>query len=190
MKLSGRYKVRLVAKDFAQKFGIDYEETLAPVAKFASIRILLRLDAKYGLSVHQMDVKTACLSGQLDEDIYMAQPDGFNDTAHPDYVYKLQRSLYGLKQSTRMWNKTIDDFVLGLELKKCESDHCVYMKHDGQDMIFVALYVDDLILANSTSKMLQETKQVLSNRFEMADMVQIKYFLGIEIGQDTEAGGH
>ena len=178
-----RYKARLVAKGFAKKFGIDYEETFA-LAKFRPIRILLILAAKYGLIVYQMDVKTAFLTGKLDEDIYMAQPDGFSDTANPDYVCKLQRSLYGLKQSPRMWNKTIDDFMLGLKFKKCDSDHCVYMKRDDQDMIFVALYVDDLILASSTSKMLQETKEALNRRFEMTDMGQLKYFLGIEIDQD------
>ncbi|KAG2758739.1 Retrovirus-related Pol polyprotein from transposon TNT 1-94 [Phytophthora cactorum] len=132
-----RFKARLVAKGFLQKYGIDYDETFAPVAKFTSIRILLSLAAKYNLTLHQMDVKTAFLNGLLDEDIYMAQPDGYIDEVHPDYVCKLKRSLYGLKQSPRMWNKTIDDFMLKLGLKKCESDHCIYFKRDGQDMIFV-----------------------------------------------------
>ncbi|GMF73444.1 unnamed protein product [Phytophthora fragariaefolia] len=84
-----------------------------------------------------------------------------------------------------MWNKTIDDFMLKLGFKKCESDHCIYLKRDGQDMIFVALYVDALILASSSDKMLQDTKQALSDRFEMTDMGQLKYFLGIEIEQDV-----
>ncbi|KAG3045216.1 hypothetical protein PC122_g24659 [Phytophthora cactorum] len=135
-----------------------------------------------------MDVKTAFLNGLLDEDIYMAQPDGYIDEVHPDYVCKLKRSLYGLKQSPRMWNKTIDDFMLKLGLKKCESDHCIYFKRDGQDMIFVALYVDDLVLASSSDKMLKETKQALSDRFEMTDMGQLKYFLGMEIEQDVATG--
>ena len=94
------------------KYGVDYEETFAPVAKFTSIRILLSLAAKYSLTVHQMDVKTAFLNGLLYEDIYMSQPDGFVDEAHPNLVCNLKRSLYGLKQSPRMWNKTIDDFML------------------------------------------------------------------------------
>uniref|UniRef100_H3G5I6 Reverse transcriptase Ty1/copia-type domain-containing protein n=1 Tax=Phytophthora ramorum TaxID=164328 RepID=H3G5I6_PHYRM len=140
-----RFKARLVAKGFSQKYGIDYDETFAPVAKFTSIRIVLSLAAKYGLKLHQMDVKTAFLNGVLDEDIYMAQPDGYMDEDHPDHVCKLKRSLYGLKQSPRMWNQTIDDFMLKLEFKKCESDHCIYLKRDGQDMIFVALCVDDLV---------------------------------------------
>ena len=82
------------------------------MAKFTSIRIVLSLAAKYGLKLHQMDVKTAYLNGELDKDIYMEQPDGYVDEDHPDYVCKLKRSLYGLKQSPRMWNQTIDDFML------------------------------------------------------------------------------
>ena len=93
-----RYKARLVAKGFSQKYGVDYEETYAPVAKFTSIRIVLSLAAKYTLKLHQMDVKTAFLNGGLDEDIYMAQPDGYVDADRPEYVCKLKKSLYGLKQ--------------------------------------------------------------------------------------------
>uniref|UniRef100_H3H9M9 CCHC-type domain-containing protein n=1 Tax=Phytophthora ramorum TaxID=164328 RepID=H3H9M9_PHYRM len=183
-----RFKARLVAKGFSQKYGIDYDETFAPVAKFTSIRIVLSLAAKYGLKLHQMDVKTAFLNGVLDEDIYMAQPDGYVDEDHPDHVCKLKRSLYGLKQSPRMWNQTIDDFMLKLGFKKCESDHCIYLKRDGQDMIFVALYVDDLILASSNDELLESTKHALSKRFEMTDLGELEYFLGMEIKNDHGSG--
>ena len=129
----------MVAKVFSQKHGIDYEKTFAPVAKFTSIRILISLAAKYKLIAHQMDVKTAFLNGLLDEDIYMAQPNGFIDQSHPDFVCKLKRSLYGLKQSPRMRNKIIDEFMLTTGFKNCEADHCIYFKRDGQYIIFVAL---------------------------------------------------
>ena len=114
-----RYKARLVAKGFSQKYGVDYEETYAPVAKFTSIRIVLSLAAKYTLKLHQMDVKTAFLNGGLDEDIYMAQPDGYVDADRPEYVCKLKKSLYGLKQSPRVWNQTIDDFMIKMGFVKC-----------------------------------------------------------------------
>ena len=100
---------------FLTKHGIDYDETFAPVAKFTSIRILFSLAAKYSLMIHQMDVKTAFLNGKLEEDIYMVQLDGYVDEDHPDFVYQLQRSLYGLKQSPRMWNQNIDKFMLDLK---------------------------------------------------------------------------
>lgn len=97
-----RFEARLVAKGFSQKRGIDYDEAFAPVAKFTSIRILFSLADKYSLSVHQMDVKTAFRNGILDEGIYMAQPDGYVDEDHPDFVCQLKRSLYGVEQSSRM----------------------------------------------------------------------------------------
>ncbi|OWZ15093.1 Gag-pol Polyprotein [Phytophthora megakarya] len=148
---------------------------------------LVSLAAKYNLTVHQMDVKTAFLNGLLDEDIYMAQPDGLIDNIHPDYGCKHKRSLYKLRQSPHIWNKTIDEFMLKMGFEKCESDHCIYLKRDGQIMIFMALYVDDLIFTSS-NKMLKDTKQALSERFEMTDMGQLKYFLGIEIYHDETTG--
>lgn len=177
-----------MAKGFLQKYGVDYEETFASVAKFTSIRSLFSLAAKYGLAVHQMDVNMAFLNGSLEEDIFMMQPDGYKSQEHPDHVCHLKRSLYGLKQSPRMWNQTIDKFMIELGFKKCEADHCIYVKRDHHSMIFVALYVDDLVIASDNDKLLKSTKKALSSRFDMTDLGQLKYFLGIEIDQDAAAG--
>uniref|UniRef100_A0AAV1TB59 Reverse transcriptase Ty1/copia-type domain-containing protein n=1 Tax=Peronospora matthiolae TaxID=2874970 RepID=A0AAV1TB59_9STRA len=135
-----------------------------------------------------MDVKTAFLNGSLNEDIYMDQPDGYLDATQPDYVCKLKRSLYGLKQSPRMWNQTIDGFMIKMGFKKCESDHCIYIKRDDQDMILVVLYVDDLILVSSNNELLKSTKMALSKRFEMTDLGELDYFLGMEIKNDRKTG--
>ena len=183
-----RFKARLVAKGFSQKYGIDYDETFAPVAKFTSIRAVLSMAAKHNLKLHQMDVKTAFLNGVLGEDIFMVQPEGYVDKDHPDYVCKLKRSLYGLKQSPRMWNQTIDDFMLKIEFKKCQSDHCIYIKRTDKEMIVVVIYVDDLILASNDDELLESTKRALSERFEMTDLGELEYFLGMEIKNDRDAG--
>lgn len=183
-----RFKARLVAKGFSQKYGVDYEETFAHVAKFTLIRIVLSLATKYDLKLHQMDVKTAFLNCGLGEDIYMQQPDGYADPSRPEHVCKLKRSLYGLKQSPRIWNRTIDDFMVKMGFTKSKSDHCIYSKRSDESMIFVVLYVDDLIIASSDGILLSTTKQALSERFEMTDLGELKFFLGMEINQDSTKG--
>ncbi|GKC99382.1 retrotransposon protein, putative, ty1-copia subclass, partial [Tanacetum coccineum] len=102
------YKAHLVAKGYTQLYEVDYEETFSPVAEIRAIRILITITAFYDYEIWQMDVKTAFLNGYLDEDIYMVQPEGFVDPKHPRKVYKLQRSIYGLKQASRSWNKRFD----------------------------------------------------------------------------------
>uniref|UniRef100_A0AAV1U7S1 Reverse transcriptase Ty1/copia-type domain-containing protein n=1 Tax=Peronospora matthiolae TaxID=2874970 RepID=A0AAV1U7S1_9STRA len=183
-----RFKARLVAKGFSQKFGVDYEETFTPGAKFTLIRVVLSIAAKYGLMLHQMDVKTAFLNGSLDEDIYMDQPARYLYAKQPEYVGKLKRSLNNLKQSTRMWNQMIDEFMIKMGFNKSESDHCIYIKRDDQVKILVVLYVDDLILASSSNELLKSTKMALSTRFEMKDLGELNYFLGMEIKNDRKTG--
>ncbi|CAL8989938.1 unnamed protein product, partial [Prunus brigantina] len=108
-----RFKARLVAKGYAQKEGIDYNEVFSPVVKHSSIRILLALVAQFDLELAQLDVKTAFLHGDLEEEIYMSQPEGFKVAGKENWVCKLQKSLYGLKQSPRQWYKRFDRFMIG-----------------------------------------------------------------------------
>ena len=183
-----RFKARLVAKGFTQKEGIYYKDTFSPVSKKDSLRIIMALVAHFDLELHQMDVKTAFLNGNLDEDIYMEQPEGFAKKGNEHLVCKLKKSIYGLKQASRQWyikfNKTITSFGF----KENIVDQCIYLKVSGSKFIFLILYVDDIFLASSDLGLLGETKEYLSKNFHMVDMGEANYVIGIEIFRDQSRG--
>lgn len=181
-----RYKARLVAKGFSQKEGLDYKETFAPVAKFASIRTLLALAAHQDYEVHQMDVKTAFLNGDLDVELYMKQPEGFV-TAGQELVCKLRKSLYGLKQAGRAWFEKINAALVNMDFTPLDPDHCVYVRHQGDEVLYIVLYVDDLLLIGSSLAEIKQLKLDLSNRFEMTDLGEAQYVLGLQLSRDRSA---
>ena len=181
-----RYKARVVAKGYAQKEGIDYNETFAPVAKMTSIRTLLALAAIEDLEVHQMDVKTAFLNGDLEEEIYMDQPEGYASKGQESLVCKLSKTLYGLKQSPRAWYKKIDEYFASQGLKKSHADPNIYVLRITNGFIIIALYVDDLIIVCNNTELLLKTKSHLATRFEMKDLEEIHYILGMQITRDRE----
>jgi hypothetical protein len=179
-----KYKARLVAKGYNQRFGIDYEETYAPVAKFTSIRSVLAIGALLDLEIHQMDVKTAFLHGDLEEEIFMAIPEGVS--APEKSVCRLRRSLYGLKQSPRCWNRKIDEFLVSLDFHRLESDHSIYVRGtpNNPDFSILALYVDDLLLLTKNPATMSSLKGKLASRFEMSDCGEVSHFLGISVLRD------
>ena len=122
------FKARLVAKGFRQKEGVDYFDTYAPVARITSIRLLFALSSIYDLYIHQMDVKTAFLNGDLDEEVYMEQPEGFVLPENEKKVCKLIKSLYGLKQAPKQWHEKFDSVILSSGFKHNEADRCIYSK--------------------------------------------------------------
>jgi hypothetical protein len=174
-----RYKARLVAKGYSQVEGLDYSETFAPVAKFPSIRTVLAIAASEDMEIHQMDVKTAFLNGFVEEEIYMAQPEGFVKPGEENLVCKLRKTIYGLKQAPRAWNKVIDDFLKSLGFQRCAADHCIYVISSKEGILYLVIYVDDLILASKSLELLEAVKQELKRRFQMADMGELEYFLGV-----------
>lgn len=183
-----KYKARLVAKGFTQKDGIDYTETFSPVSKKDSLRIVLALVAHYDLELHQMDVKTAFLNGELEEEIYMDQPEGFVATGTENLVCRLRKSIYGLKQASRQWYIKFNDTILSYGFVEIIVDRCIYMKVSGSKFAILVLYVDDILIAANDMGMLRDVKKYLSSNFEMKDMGEASYVIGIEIIRDRSQG--
>ncbi|NEY13649.1 hypothetical protein DDE04_09110, partial [Bifidobacterium pseudocatenulatum] len=149
-----------------------------------SIRILLAIAAYYDYEIWQMDVKTAFLNGRLLEDVYMTQPEGFVDPHSVGKVCKLQRSIYGLKQASRSWNLRFDDAIKEFGFIKNEDEPCVYKKVSGSVVIFLVLYVDDILLIGNDIPSLQSVKTWLGRCFSMKDLGEATYVLGIRIYRD------
>ena len=170
-----RHKARLVAKGYTQKDGIDYKETFSPVSKKDSLRIIMALVAHYDLELHQMDVKTAFLNGNLEEEVYMDQPEGFSVKGKEDMVCKLKRSIYGLKQASRQWYLKFNDTITSFGFKENIVDRCIYLKISGSKFIFLVLYVDDILLATNDLGLMHDTKNFLFNNFEMKDIGEASY---------------
>jgi hypothetical protein len=179
-----RYKARLVAKGFTQKEGIDYHETFSPVSKKDSFRIIMALVAHLDLELHQMDVKTAFLNGDLEEEVYMKQPEGFDDNSQK--ACKLRKSIYGLKQASRQWYIKFHKVITSYGFIENLVDQCIYLKVSGSKVIFLVLYVDDILLASNDLGLLHETKRFLSQNFEMKDLGEASYVIGIEIHRDRK----
>ena len=176
-----RFKARLVAQGYAQKPGIDFHETFSPVVKHSSIRSLLSYGVNRDMKIHQMDVVTAFLNGNLDEEIYMHQPEGFVQKGQENLVCRLRKSIYGLKQSPRCWNTVLDSYLQELDFKRSEADQCVYIQNCNGKTRIVAVYVDDMIIMTDTDDDMSEIKRKFEEKFKMKDMGELHYCLGITV---------
>ncbi|KAL0286293.1 UNVERIFIED_CONTAM: Retrovirus-related Pol polyprotein from transposon TNT 1-94 [Sesamum radiatum] len=182
-----KFKARLVVVGYTQKEGIDYFDTYSPVTKIATIRTLVAISAINGLMIHQMDVKTAFLNGDLEEEIYMEQPEGFIVPGLERKVCKLRKSLYGLKQAPKQWYEKFDRSLLSNGYKTNASDTCVYTKLCGCDFVIICLYVDDMLIFGSNLQVINETKSFLNSQFDMKDLGEADVILGVKI-RKTENG--
>nr|GEZ94989.1 retrovirus-related Pol polyprotein from transposon TNT 1-94 [Tanacetum cinerariifolium] len=176
-------KARLVARGYCQEKGIDFEESFAPVARLEAIRIFLAYAAHKNMVVYQMDVKTAFLNGNLREEVYVSQPNGFVDSDNPNHVYKLKKALYGLKQAPRTWYDMLSSFLLSQDFSKGSVDPTLFIRRNGNDLLMVQIYVDDIIFAASTLELRDLFANLMCSKFKMSMMGKISFFLGLHISQ-------
>lgn len=207
-------KARLVAKGYTQQYGTDFSETFAPVMRASSIRLIMALSAELGLKVHQMDVVTAYLNGEIEEELFMEIPEQLNaileeiisesKEEHPEVVKTsmkwlqqmkkgnkvclIRKALYGLRQSGRQWYRRLDAELRKLLLKPLDADPCVYWSKINENLILIGIYVDDIIIATNNDQKMNDLKSNLSSIFEMKDLGAVNYCLGIQFTQNLRDG--
>nr|GEY41519.1 hypothetical protein [Tanacetum cinerariifolium] len=206
-----RNKSRLVAKGYAQKEGVDFEESFAPVARLEAVRLFIVYAAHKSFTVYQMDVKTAFLysllkeevalydelsnflvskgfsKGLLKEEVYVNKPDGFVDPYHPDKVYRLKKALYGLKQAPRAWYDELSNFLVSKGFSKGSIDPTLFITKHRRDISLVQVYVDGIIFGSTNLKLSKQFEKLMHNKFEMSMMGELKFFLGIQIHQSPRS---
>ncbi|GJU57057.1 retrovirus-related pol polyprotein from transposon TNT 1-94 [Tanacetum coccineum] len=176
-------KARLVAKGYRQEEGIDFEESFAPVARIEAIRIFIANAASKNMIIYQMDVKTAFLNGELKEEVYVSQPEGFVDPDHPTHVYHLKKAFYGLKQAPRAWYNTLSRFLLDNKFSKGVVDPTLFTRKTGKHILLVQIYVDDIIFSLTDPKACDIFLKEMSSKFQMSMMGKMSFFLGLQVYQ-------
>jgi hypothetical protein len=183
-----KYKDRLVAKGYTQKEGEDFFDTYSLVAGLTTIRVLLSLTASHGLLVHQMDVKTAFLNRELEEEIYVDQPEGFVVKGQERMVCKLVKSLYGLKQAPKQWHDKFNRTLAYGVFVTNEADKCVYYRYGGGEGVILCLYVDGILIFGTSLGVIKEVKAFLSQKFEMKDLGEADVILNIKLIKGENGG--
>jgi hypothetical protein len=162
---------------------LDFGETYAPVARLESIRILLAYATYHGFKLYQKDVKNAFLNGPIKEEVYVEQPLGFEDSEYPNHVYKLSKALYGLKQAPRAWYECLRDFLIANDFKVGKADPTPFTKTLANDLFICQIYVDDIIFGSTNKSTCEEFSRIMTKKFEMSMMGELKYFLGFQVKQ-------
>ena len=181
------FKSRLVAQGFTQKYLVDYDQVHAPVARTSSFKLLAVIAAYFGLQAHQLDVKAAFLHGELEEEIYMRQPPGFSKEGQEELVLKLKKSIYGLKQSGRVWNKRFDKELRSLGFSRLQADPCVYLRKEKEGHIMLGLHVDDIEFFAPSDRYVTELIGALAKRdIELVHIGPLTYMLGVNFSFDRQ----
>ena len=184
-----RYKVRYVAKGYTQRYGVDYDKTMAPTARLESFRILMHLAASLDWDIQHIDIKTAFLHGVLPEDetAYLEQPKGFEENGKEDWVMELKKSIYGMKQAGRIWNQTFHDSVTEWGFEQMAKDPCVYRRKTTTGTVIFGVHVDDIYSIAHPPEENKRFKAELRTKWEISDLGPVKYALRIAIERDRES---
>ncbi|GKE74743.1 putative ribonuclease H-like domain-containing protein, partial [Tanacetum coccineum] len=178
-----RNKARLIAQGHTQVEGIDYDEVFAPMARIEAIRMFLAYASYMGFMVYQMDVKSTFLYGQIEEEVYVCQPLGFEDPDHPDKVYKVVKALYGLHQAPRAWYDTLATYLLSNGFQRGKIDQTLFIKSQKGHILLVQIYVDDIIFGSTKKELCDEFEKLMKDKFQMSSMGELTFFLGLQVQQ-------
>ena len=178
-----RLKAHLVAKGYAQTYGVDYFNTFSPIAKMTSIQFFISLAATYSWDLHQLDIKNVFLHGNLQDEVYMEQPPRFVAQGEIGRVCHLWKSLYGLKQNSRAWFGKSSQAVEEFGMQKSKIDHSIFYRNSSSSIILLVVYVDDIVITGSDSKGISSLKSFLHSQFHTKDLRMLRYLLGIKVMQ-------
>ncbi|GKA48344.1 putative ribonuclease H-like domain-containing protein [Tanacetum coccineum] len=178
-----RNKARLVAQGHRQEEGIDYDEVFAPVARIEAIRLFLAFASYMGFLLYQRDVKSAFLYGEIEEEVYVTQPKGFEDPYFPKHVYRVVKALYGLHQAPRAWYARLSAFLLQHNYRRGTIDKTLFIKKDSRDILLVQVYVDDIIFGSTNKAWCDDFEVLMKGEFEMSAMGEMNFFLGLQVKQ-------
>ena len=181
-----RYKARLVARGFSQKYGTDYDEVFAPVVRQSSLKALLTIAGHKNLIVKHFDAKTAFLNGVLSNEVYMQLPEGYKAIQNEEIVCRLRKGLYGLKQAAKLWYDKLNRILKELGFVKSKADSCLYIKKTKRGVIYLVVHVDDFCMAASDIHLINETAECLQNKFNLVDLGCLQRYLGIEVRKNTD----
>lgn len=176
-----------MVKGYSQKRGVDFDEVFAPVVRFESIRVLIAIAAQSDWTLHHLDVKSAFLNGEVEEKLYVKQPEGFTVQGKENHILRLKKALYGLKQAPRAWYFKLHNCLLNLGFTKSQHEQAVYLKWSSEGRLIVGVYVDDLIITGSRMCDVDDFKRQMKAQFEMSDLGLLTTYLGIEIKQRPDS---
>lgn len=179
-----KFKARLVARGFTQKFGVDYDEIFAPVVRSQTFRMLLSIAGTRDYTVKHYDIETAFLNGELTEEIYLKSPPGFKTCSGK--VLKLKKSLYGLKQAAKVWNEALHDVLIKAQFTQSEADRCLYKAREDEKVCYLIVHVDDMILASNDDEFSEKCMNPVREKFKVKNLGEAKHFLGIDINKSSE----